>query len=149
MVLFVLLKKAFLRNIIANVAVKIIKYGEENKTYWETLLPTEIKLWKELSVQNHENVLMLKDDIRFAGYQYLITDVADRGNLFDLLMGGRPSEFKVKSLFKNILSAVAYCHSKGIAHRDIKPDNLLVARDDTIKLAGKTFYLSLHYVRDR
>lgn len=37
--------------------------------------------------------------------------------------------------FRQILSAVGYCHSFNICHRDLKPENILLTRDDEIKIA--------------
>ena len=38
--------------------------------------------------------------------------------------------------FKQIVSAVAYCHSKRVVHRDLKAENLLLDSNLNIKLAG-------------
>jgi len=40
----------------------------------------------------------------------------------------------VKKIFKQILRGVAYCHRKGVAHRDIKLDNVLIGRGEMAKL---------------
>lgn len=132
-------KKGYSKSCNAEVAVKIIKEEEDIRRYWDNILPIEIQLWKELSLDNHVNVLKLISDIRIDGFCYLISELADRGNLNDLLRGGRVSEYKAKSLFKDIISAVEYCHNKGIAHRDIKAENLLVGENDKLKLADFSF----------
>ena len=38
-------------------------------------------------------------------------------------------------MFKQICEAVEYCHSMNVAHRDIKPDNILLQEEGKIKLA--------------
>lgn len=38
-------------------------------------------------------------------------------------------------MFMQILQGIDYCHSLGILHRDLKPQNILVASDGTIKIA--------------
>mmetsp|Transcript_23919 Transcript_23919/g.43900 ORF Transcript_23919/g.43900 Transcript_23919/m.43900 type:complete len:344 (+) Transcript_23919:123-1154(+) len=43
-------------------------------------------------------------------------------------------ENEVRRIFKQVLEAVAFCHDKGIAHRDIKPDNILLDNHGDVKL---------------
>jgi len=50
---------------------------------------------------------------------------------------GRMNEREARSLFKQIVSGVAYCHSRGIVHRDLKAENLLLDANLNMKLAGE------------
>ena len=45
-------------------------------------------------------------------------------------------EREARRMFKQIVSAVAYCHSKRVVHRDLKAENLLLDSSMNIKLAG-------------
>jgi len=136
---FSVVKKGYSDKHGCHVAVKIIKADKCDRKYFDTVLPNEIKLWKELSSGTHENMLMLKEELKHQEFQYLVCELVDRGSVQDLLLAGLLSEWKGRSVFRQLLSAVDYCHKKGIAHRDIKPENLLLGVADQIKLADFSF----------
>ncbi len=54
-----------------------------------------------------------------------------------LVVNGRMQETEARRVFKQILSAVSYLHRHGIVHRDLKAENLLLDKNNNIKLAGK------------
>lgn len=54
-----------------------------------------------------------------------------------LTSNGHLSEGEARKKFWQILSAVEYCHSHHIVHRDLKTENLLLDANMNIKLAGK------------
>ncbi|XP_076054437.1 serine/threonine-protein kinase Chk1-like [Oratosquilla oratoria] len=49
------------------------------------------------------------------------------------------SEKEVKCYFKQLLDGVKYIHSRGVAHRDLKPNNLLVTKDKVLKISDFGF----------
>lgn len=57
-----------------------------------------------------------------------------------LVAKGRMSEPEAKRIFSQIVSAVGYCHSQGVVHRDLKAENLLLDHNMNIK-ASITSYL--------
>jgi serine/threonine protein kinase len=66
-----------------------------------------------------------------AGEFYLIQEYVDGQTLTERVRThGLFTEREVKNLLTSILPTLAYVHSKGIVHRDIKPDNIMLRRDD-------------------
>lgn len=61
---------------------------------------------------------------------YLIMELCEGGTLLDKIVHGRPVPENLASLYlKQLLSALSYCHGRGLTHRDIKPDNVLFSEN--------------------
>ncbi len=72
------------------------------------------------------------------GYAYLVMEFIDGLNLQEMIQVlGRPSLGLVLEVAGQSLDALGYLHRKRIIHRDVSPDNLLVARDDNRALQVK------------
>ncbi|XP_071552135.1 uncharacterized protein [Panulirus ornatus] len=71
---------------------------------------------------------------------YLVTEYASCGELFDYVAtNGKMREREARTKFMQILAALRYCHKRGIVHRDLKAENLLLDKDLNIKLADFGF----------
>ena len=71
---------------------------------------------------------------------YIVTEYASKGDVFDHLVKiQRMPEPQACHVFSQILSAVQYCHSRGVVHRDLKVENLLFDAENNIKLADFGF----------
>lgn len=81
---------------------------------------------------SHPNIIKIYDAFEDDTSQYLVMEYCSQGTL------------RQKSIFsydkfiyyaRQILEAVAYCHSKKVSHRDVKPDNIFIDQYDHVKLA--------------
>ncbi|RWS25908.1 protein kinase-like protein 6 [Leptotrombidium deliense] len=114
------------------VAVKIIdkaKLGNEGLQQ----LGLEIRLLSRLSEQEHPNIVKLYQVIDTNMKLYLVMEYCGRNvcDLYDYIQkrnsGNGLKETEAKYIFRQICSAIAYCHSLRIVHRDLKPENILIA----------------------
>ncbi|XP_058240675.1 serine/threonine-protein kinase MARK1-like isoform X1 [Hemibagrus wyckioides] len=118
------------------VAVKIIDKTQLNPTSLQKLF-REVRIMKILS---HPNIVKLFEVIETEKTLYLIMEYASGGEVFDYLVAhGRMKEKEARAKFRQIVSAVQYCHQKRIVHRDLKAENLLLDADMNIKIADFGF----------
>ncbi|KAI1240554.1 hypothetical protein IHE44_0008980 [Lamprotornis superbus] len=118
------------------VAVKIIDKTQLNPTSLQKLF-REVRIMKIL---NHPNIVKLFEVIETEKTLYLVMEYASGGEVFDYLVAhGRMKEKEARSKFRQIVSAVQYCHQKCIVHRDLKAENLLLDSDMNIKIADFGF----------
>ncbi|XP_048843344.1 LOW QUALITY PROTEIN: serine/threonine-protein kinase MARK1 [Brienomyrus brachyistius] len=118
------------------VAVKIIDKTQLNPTSLQKLF-REVRIMKML---NHPNIVKLFEVIETEKALYLIMEYASGGEVFDYLVAhGRMKEKEARAKFRQIVSAVEYCHQKRIVHRDLKAENLLLDADMNIKIADFGF----------
>uniref|UniRef100_A0A672Q7E0 non-specific serine/threonine protein kinase n=1 Tax=Sinocyclocheilus grahami TaxID=75366 RepID=A0A672Q7E0_SINGR len=88
----------------------------------------------------HQNTFQLFEVIETEKTLYLVMEYASGGEVFDYLVShGRMKELEARAKFRQIVSAVHYCHQKNIVHRDLKAENLLLDADANIKIADFGF----------
>ncbi|XP_029611110.1 MAP/microtubule affinity-regulating kinase 3 isoform X5 [Salmo trutta] len=118
------------------VAIKIIDKTQLNPTSLQKLF-REVRIMKIL---NHPNIVKLFEVIETEKTLYLVMEYASGGEVFDYLVAhGRMKEKEARAKFRQIVSAVQYCHQKNIVHRDLKAENLLLDADMNIKIADFGF----------
>ncbi|KAI4455055.1 cell division protein kinase [Holotrichia oblita] len=95
----------------------------------------EISLLKEL---RHPNIVSLQDVLMEEARLYLIFEylTMDLKKYIDKIERGKMMDPRlVKSYLHQINEAILFCHRRRVLHRDLKPQNLLITKDGTIKVA--------------
>ncbi|XP_077522528.1 MAP/microtubule affinity-regulating kinase 3 isoform X33 [Amblyomma americanum] len=118
------------------VAIKIIDKTQLNPSSLQKLF-REVRIMKML---DHPNIVKLYQVIETEKTLYLVMEYASGGEVFDYLVAhGRMKEKEARAKFRQIVSAVQYCHQKRIIHRDLKAENLLLDGEMNIKIADFGF----------
>ncbi|KAJ0237673.1 serine/threonine-protein kinase [Hirschfeldia incana] len=100
---------------------------------------------------DHPNVMKLQGLItsKVSGSIYLIFEYMehDLAGLASSNPGVNFSEAQIKCYMKQLLHGLEHCHSRGVLHRDIKGSNLLLDRDNNLKIAD--FGLANFFYQDQ
>jgi serine/threonine protein kinase len=83
---------------------------------------------------NHPNVLIVHDIGSHEGAPYLVSELLDGETLKERLDSGRLPPRKACEYAAQAARGLAAAHASGVVHRDLKPDNLFITRDDRVKI---------------
>jgi calcium-dependent protein kinase len=100
-----------------------------------------------ISSLDHPNIIKFFETYHDEFYFHIVMELCSGKEVFDkILIENHLTETKVKKIIYKVISAINYCHTKGVTHRDIKPENILfesAEADADIKLID--FGLSRNY----
>ncbi|XP_055790937.1 serine/threonine-protein kinase BRSK2 isoform X1 [Salvelinus fontinalis] len=114
------------------VAIKIVN---REKLSESVLMKVEREI-AILKLIEHPHVLKLHDVYENKKYLYLVLEHVSGGELFDYLVKkGRLTPKEARKFFRQIISALDFCHIHSICHRDLKPENLLLDEKNNIRVA--------------
>ncbi|XP_006628674.2 NUAK family SNF1-like kinase 2 [Lepisosteus oculatus] len=100
-----------------------------------------------MSSLNHPHIITIYEVFENKDKIVIVMEYASRGDLYDFISDGRTlTEREGRHFFRQIVSAVLYCHRNGIVHRDLKLENILLDANGNVKIAD--FGLSNVYRRD-
>lgn len=118
------------------VAIKII--AKKNLAKSPSLLDKEIKILKELTELQHENVVALFECVEQPTSVYLVMEFCNGGDLQDYLNIQKTlSENTIKLFTIQLAGAMRALNAKGILHRDLKPQNILLKFDSKYPVKDK------------
>ena len=100
-------------------------------------IPGEITILQKVS---HPNIIGIYQIVETERRCFFVTEIAENGSLLDYMMSRHSNilEAEGRYVFNQICQAISYCHSLGIAHRDIKLANIFFDKNMDVKVGGKS-----------
>ncbi|KAK9132151.1 hypothetical protein Scep_011679 [Stephania cephalantha] len=113
------------------VAIKVISKEKIMKVGMVDQIKREIAVMK---LVRHTNIVQLYEVMASKTKIYFAMEYAKGGELFDKIAKGRLKEDVARKYFQQLISAIDFCHSRGVYHRDLKPENLLLDENGNLKV---------------
>ncbi|HEV2027391.1 MAG TPA: serine/threonine-protein kinase [Candidatus Dormibacteraeota bacterium] len=88
-----------------------------------------------IAQMRHPNILNVYDFGEYQGTPYMIVEYVPGGSLADRLSQGILDQPTAIKYLRGVAAGLDHAHAQGIVHRDVKPANVLLERDDTPVLA--------------
>ncbi|KAM1061449.1 hypothetical protein ACFX1X_026224 [Malus domestica] len=114
-----------------NVAMKVVGKEKVIKVGMMEQIKREISVMRMVK---HPNIVELHEVMASKSKIYFAMDLVRGGELFAKIAKGRLREDVARVYFQQLISAIDFCHSRGVYHRDLKPENLLLDQDGNLKV---------------
>ncbi|XP_066334825.1 CBL-interacting protein kinase 15 [Miscanthus floridulus] len=128
-------KVHYARNLESNqsVAIKMMDKDKVLKVGLSEQIRREITTMRLVA---HKNIVELHEVMATRNKIYFVMEYVKGGELFDKIeKSGKLTEAVAHKYFQQLISAVDYCHSRGVYHRDLKPENLLLDENENLKVS--------------
>ncbi|MBN3279784.1 NUAK1 kinase, partial [Polyodon spathula] len=138
-------KKAVERATGKTVAIKSIRKDRITDELDRVHIQREIEIMSSL---RHPNIIRINEVFESKDKILIVMENASRGELYDYVNDRHwIPEPEARRFFRQLTSAVHYCHKNGVVHRDLKLENILLDQDYNVKLAD--FGLSNHFKKEQ
>lgn len=88
-----------------------------------------------MTLLDHPNICGLRDVVRTNYHWYMLFEYVNGGQMLDYIIShGKLKEKQARKFSRQIASALDYCHRNSIVHRDLKIENILIAKTGDIKI---------------
>ncbi|TVR98909.1 MAG: serine/threonine protein kinase [Phycisphaerales bacterium] len=85
---------------------------------------------------NHPNIVQAYDVGKAADYHYFVMEYVEGRTVYDdIIKHKRFSEQEAVRVAIQVAEALLHAHEKGLIHRDVKPKNIMISREEVVKLA--------------
>ncbi|KAK1922615.1 kinase-like domain-containing protein [Papiliotrema laurentii] len=115
------------------VAIKQMNLEKQPK---QDLIINEILVMRESA---HPNIVNFKDSYLWKGDLWVVMEYMEGGSLTDVVTAHCMSEAQIAAVSKETCEGLRHLHSKGVIHRDIKSDNILLSLHGDVKLTDFGF----------
>lgn len=115
-----------------SVAIKVLNKDHVKKEGMMEQIQREISVMR---LVRHPNIVELKEVMATKTKIFFVMDYVRGGELFAKVARGKLKEDVARKYFQQLISAVDYCHSRGVSHRDLKPENLLLDENEDLKIS--------------
>ena len=113
-----------------SVAIKQMNLEQQPK---QDLIINEILVMKE---SRHANIVNFIDSFLLRGDLWVVMEYMEGGSLTDVVTCNIMSEGQIAAVSREVLQGLRHLHSRGVIHRDIKSDNILLSMQGEIKLSA-------------
>ncbi|CAA7014141.1 unnamed protein product [Microthlaspi erraticum] len=115
-----------------SVAIKVIDKEKVLKSGLIAHIKREISILRRV---RHPNIVQLFEVMATKSKIYFVMEYVKGGELFNKVAKGRLKEEIARKYFQQLISAVSFCHFRGVYHRDLKPENLLLDENGNLKVS--------------
>ncbi|KAG5678831.1 hypothetical protein PVAND_008465 [Polypedilum vanderplanki] len=113
-----------------------VKKMDLRKQQRRELLFNEVVILRDY---HHPNIVETYNSYLVNDELWVVMEYLEGGALTDIVTHERMDEEQIATVCKQVLKALAYLHSQGVIHRDIKSDSILLASDGRVKLSDFGF----------
>jgi serine/threonine protein kinase len=128
------------RDIGKDYAAKVMSYSDLTDHKLIPMVERELKILRRLS---HDRVVRFHEYVRLGDLMFIVMENITGSDLLSWIVEGRTFDNQtLKRLFYDVACGVQYIHSAGIAHNDIKPENIMV------DFSGRAKLIDFGYAKD-